>query len=140
MAAANKFQNFVEAIGKGYHNLDNGSNLRVLLTNSVPLATNTVRADLIELTTGNGYTQDSHTVASTDYEQVSGTATLTGSNVVFTASGGSIGPFRYVVLYDTSSTTLTDALILWWDYGSAITLLTGETFTVDFSGGILTLA
>ena len=60
----------------------------------------------------------------------------------WTAAGGSIGPFRYAVLYNDSPTSPADPLIGWWDYGSSITLATGETFTVDFdpTSGVLTLA
>nr|NIV10979.1 hypothetical protein [Fodinibius sp.] len=42
----------------------------------------------------------------------------------------------FVVLYN--DTHASDALIGWWDYGSAITLQDGETFTVDFGTEILT--
>jgi hypothetical protein len=73
------------------------------------------------------------------YSQTSGLGALTGTDVVWTAADGSFGPFRYVVLYNDSTTVKTDPLIGYWDYGSEITVLTGETFTVDFSTNILTL-
>lgn len=141
MASFNKFNQFVEDVGKGVHNLATGS-LKVLLTNTAPAASNAVKADLTEISAGNGYTAGGSAAASPAYAQTSGTAKLTATDVVFTASGGSIGPFRYAVLYNDTPTSPADPLIGWWDYGSAVTLATGETFTVDFDGtnGILTLA
>jgi hypothetical protein len=61
---------------------------------------------------------------------------------VFTASGGSVGPFRYVVIYNDSATSPVDALVCFFDYGSAVTLADTETFTFDFDGtnGLFTLA
>jgi hypothetical protein len=69
-------------------------------------------------------------------------AKLVLADVVFTASGGSVGPFRYAVLYDDTQTSPAKPLIAWWDYGSSITLADTETFTVDFDGtnGVLQLA
>ena len=71
-----------------------------------------------------------------------GTAKVTGTDIVFTAAGGSIGPLRYAVLYNDSPTSPAKPLIAWWDYGSSITLNDQETLTVDFDGtnGILTVA
>lgn len=141
MAAANKFQQFVEDLAKKVHNLDSDT-LKVLLTNTAPVATNAVKADLTEISAGNGYSAGGTAVANQDAEQTTGTLKLVGDDVVFTASGGSIGPFRYVVLYNDTPTSPADPLILWWDYGSSITLASGETFTVDFdaTNGILTIA
>jgi hypothetical protein len=138
MAAFNKFQNFVQNIGRGICNL-NSDVLKDMLTNTAPVATNAVKADLTEISAGNGYTAGGTTVGSTAYSQTTGTGTLTGSNVVFTATGA-VGPFRYVTQYDDTPTSPADPLIGWWDYGSSISLANGETFTVDHSGGILTLA
>lgn len=140
MAAFNKFQQFVEDMGKGVHNLDTGT-LKIMLTNTAPVATNSVKADLVDISAGNGYSAGGSAAASPDYEHTTGTAKLTATDVVFTAAGGTIGPFRYAVLYNDTPTSPADPLIGWWDYGSAITLNDGETFTVDFdaSAGILTL-
>lgn len=140
MAALSKFRQFVEDLGKKVHNL-NADTLKVLLTNIVPVNTNAVKADLTEIGAGNGYAAGGTAVGSTAYAQTAGVGKLSGNDVVFTASGGNIGPFRYVVLYNDTPTSPADPLIAWGDYGSSITLADTETFTVDFDGsaGILTL-
>lgn len=141
MASFNKFNQFVGDVGAKVHNL-NADTLKILLTNTAPAATNAVKADLTEISAGNGYTAGGTAVGSSAYSQTSGTGKLTGNDVVFTASGGSIGPFRYAVLYNDTPTSPADPLIGWWDYGSAVTLQNGETFTVDLdqTNGILTIA
>ena len=141
MAAFNKFQQFAEDLGKKVHNLD-ADTLKILLSNAAPdAAADAVRADLTsELSTGGGYTSGGAALSSVDYEQTGGTAALSATDLVFTASGGTIGPFRYAVLYNDTPTSPADPLIGWWDYGSSITLADGETFTVDFGSNILTIA
>jgi hypothetical protein len=113
--------------------------LKVMLTNSAPVATNTVKANLTEISAGNGYTAGGTQAVVSSSSQTSGTYKLVLNDVVFTATGA-IGPFRYVVLY--SDTAANDELIGWWDYGSSISLAIYETFTVDFDGsaGALTVA
>lgn len=138
MAAFNKFNQFVEDLGLGVHNLDTGA-IKVYLSNATPSASaDAVKADLAEISAGNGYTSGGHD-ATAVWTETSGTATLAGTDIVITASGGSIGPFRYAVLYNDTPTSPADPLIGWWDYGSSITVLDGETFTVDFGASILTL-
>lgn len=137
MAVLTKFYQFVEDLGLGVHNLDTGV-LKVMLTNSAPLVTNTVKVNLTEITAGNGYTAGG-TDATCVWSETTGTASLTGTDVVFTAAGGTIGPFRYAVLYNDTPTAPADPLICFWDYGSSITLAIGETFTVDFAATIATL-
>jgi len=143
MAAYNKFQNFVQDLAEKVHNLS-ADQVEVYLSNATPSASlDAVKADLAEIATGNGYTGPVDT--QNTGAEASGTYTLTGTKVVITAAGGSIGPFQYVVLMNTTPTSPLDPLIGWWDYGSALTLLDGETFSIKFNssettGTILTVA
>lgn len=138
MPSFQKFNAFVADIGLKKHNL-NADTMKVMLTNTAPVATNAVLADLTEIAAGNGYTAGGTASASNTYTQTSGTAKLISNDVVFTATG-SLGPARYAVYYN--STASGGPLVGFWDYGSSITLAAGETLTVDLDGtnGVLTLA
>lgn len=140
MASFNKFQQFVEDLGKGVHQLHAaGHTLKVYLSNTTPdTAADAVKADLAEITNENGYTAPVD--IQNDYTETTGTGTMTGVDVTITASGGTVGPFRYVVLYNDTPTSPADPLVAWWDYGTSITLADGESFTVDFGASVLTLA
>lgn len=127
MAAFNKFNAFVQDLGRKVHNL-NSDTLKVALTNTAPIAANAVLADITQITAANGYSSGGTAMGSTSYAQAAGVAKLAGANVVFTASGGSIGPLRYAVLYN--STAAGGPLIGWWDYGSSVTITDTNTFTV----------
>ena len=139
MATFNKFNAFVENVAEKVHNLG-ADTLKVMLTNSAPVATNSVFADLTEIAAGNGYTAGGTAATISTSAQTSGTYKLVLADVVFTATGA-VGPFRYVVLYNDTPTSPADPLIGWYDYGSSISLANTETFTVDFDGsaGVLTL-
>ncbi len=142
MASFSKFNQFVEDVAKKVHNL-NADTLKVMLTNTAPVATNAVKADLTEIAAGNGYTAGGNTAAFTSGAQTSGTYKLVVADpAVWTAAGGTIGPLRYAALYNDTPTSPAKPLIGWWDYGSSITLQVGETFTVDLdqTNGVLTLA
>lgn len=138
MASYVKYQDFVEQLCKGVHQLHAaGHTLKVALTNTAPnVATHALLGDITELGAGNGYSAGGSDVQN-DLSETTGTATVSAVDVVFTASGGSIGPFRYVVLYNDTPASPLDPLIAYWDYGSSITLLDGETLTVDFAGNSL---
>lgn len=143
MATYVKHDQFVEDVAEKVHNLGTDA-LKVLLVNSpAPAAGDSVKADLTEITAQNGYTAGGEAVTVTTSAQSSGTYTLAANQVVFTASGGAFGPFRYPVLYNDDPTSPADPLIGSWDYGSSISLNSGETFTVKFSdaspGTILTI-
>lgn len=142
-AAYNKFQDFSQQLVKGTHNFTTHV-FKVALTNTAPAAAQTS----LDVVTNNpppasasGYSAQTTTVTEAD---VAGTTTVQGTQVVFTAAGGQIGPFRYAILYNTSSAAPTNAMVAWWDYGSSITLNDTETFTFTFNnaspGTILTLA
>ncbi len=138
MASFNKFNCFVADVANKVHNLGSDT-LKVLLTNSAPSASNTVKADLTEISPGNGYSAGGMTAAITSSAQVSGTYKLVpGTDPAITASGA-VGPFQYAVLYNDTSAS--DSLIGWWDRSTPLTLANGDTFTVDLdaTNGILQL-
>jgi hypothetical protein len=142
VVAYNKFQDFVEQLVLARHDFGaSGHVFRVYLSNATPSASaDAVKADLAEIGGGNGYTAGGADVQNT-VSETSGTATIGATDVQYTASGGSIGPFQYVVLYNDTQTSPADPLVAWWDYGSALTLLDGESFTIDFgSNSLFTLA
>lgn len=144
MATFQKFNSFVEALAEKKHNLG-ADTLKVMLTNTAPLATDTQYAmpggiSGNEVANGNGYTTGGNTAAVTTSGQTGGTYKLVlGDPATWTATGGTVGPFRYAVLYNDTATN--KELIGFWDYGSSITLAAGESFAVDFdpATGVLTI-
>lgn len=136
MATFTKFQPFVEKLAEKAHNLGSDQ-LVVALTNSAPSAANGVLADITQIS----YTNcSSRNITTSSSAQTSGTYKLVLTDLVLTASGGTVGPFRYVVIYNDTATN--DELIGYYDYGSSITLNSGETLTIDFDGtnGLLQIA
>lgn len=138
-SAFNKFNQFTDNILAAIINFSTDS-FKVLLTNTLPVATNAVKADLTDISAGNGYVAGGSAAAMT-LSTSGGIAKVTATDTVFTAAGGTIGPFRYAAYYDDTPTSPAKPLVGWYDYGSAITLNDGETFTVhpDPSAGLLTV-
>jgi hypothetical protein len=139
MAAFNKFNQFVADVANKVHNLGSDT-LKVMLSNTAPAATNAVKTDITEIAAGNGYTAGGTQATLVSSAQSGGTYTLKLNNVTFTAAGGSIGPFRYCVLYN--ATAASGNLIGWYDYGTALTVTSGNAFQVQFdpTNGVLQLA
>jgi len=141
MAAFTKFNTFVEALAEKAHNLG-ADTLRIALSNTSPTAatdTGFLPGSLHPApAAANGYSATQATISSS--AQTTGTYKLVLADVVFTATAGGIGPFRYAILYNDTATS--KELIGFYDYGSSITLASGETFTVDFdpTNGVLTIA
>ena len=104
------------------------------LTNTAPTTATTAYNSGTDLATANGYTAGGQAIASNAFSQTSGTATLTGSNVVWTATGA-IGPFRYTPLYN--NTAGGKNAIGWYDYGASVSLSSTETFTINITSGVL---
>lgn len=132
MATYNKFNNFTDYLvgnrsGQSIKVITD--TFKVMLTNTVPVATNTKYSDVsgTELASGNGYTTGG-TASAVTANNTTGTETVVAADVTFTATG-SMGPFRYAIFYDTTPTD--EPLICWFDYGSGVTLSSGETFTVE---------
>jgi len=140
LAAYNKFNQFVQDLATKVHNL-NSDTLKIALTNTAPAATNAILSDITEIGAGNGYTTGGLTATFSSGAQTSGTYKLVLADVTFTASGGSFNTFRYAVLYNATQTTPNKPLICWFDYGAAVTLTSGNSFTVDLdqANGLFTL-
>lgn len=136
MATFTKLNKFPLNLGNKVFNLGSDT-IKVALTNTIPtVSTANQLSDITEIS----YTNlSSRTVTTTSFTQTSGTAKLILADLVLTASGA-VGPFQYVVLYDDTATN--KELIGFYDYGSALTLANGDTFTIDFDGsaGVLTIA
>ena len=138
MAAFNKCFPFVENLAEKVHNLGADA-LTYALTNTAPTTATALLSEITQIS----YTFCSARVpAITSSAQTAGTYKLVLADLVLTASGGTVGPFRYAVLYNDTPTSPLDPVIGWYDYGSSITLADAETFTLDAdpSAGLLTVA
>jgi hypothetical protein len=139
-ATFNKINVFVQNLGLKTESLGAAADvIKIMLTDTAPVATNTVKANITQISGTNGYTTDGNVCTVTSWTQTSGTLKwIVGSPTLWTAAGGTIGPFRYAVIYDFT----TGNLIGWYDYTAEITLQIGDTFTVtlDAVNGVLQIA
>ena len=132
MATFNKHNAWVEYMVEGAN--IGSDQFVVYLTNTLPTASNSVLADITQIT----YTNcSSRNLTTSTSSQTSGTHTLVLNDLTLTASGGSVGPFRYVGIYD--DTVASDPLVGWYDYGSSITLADTETLLIDFGASVLSI-
>jgi len=136
MATFNKINDFVV---NAVHNMDLESDqITVALSNTAPSAETTdpttdgngVLANVTEIAYTNCSTRNVTTSSST---QTSGTYKLVLDDITLTATGGDVGPFRYVYIYNDTVATPADPLIGYYDYGLSLTLNDGDSFTLDFS-------
>lgn len=136
MATYVKFQPFSEAVAEKVHNLGSDQ-LKIALTNVAPNATDATLSQITEIAYTNLSTRNITTSTSA---QSSGTYKLVLADLTLTSTGGTTGPFRYVVIYNDTSAS--DNLIAYYDYGSSLTLQDGDAITLDFdaSTGVLTIA
>jgi hypothetical protein len=134
MAAYVKFNSFVEAMAEKVHNLG-ADTITVALSNSAPNASTYTQLSQVTQISYTNCSSRVVTVASSS--QTAGTYSLVVNDLVLTASG-TVGPFQYVIVYNDTATN--DELICYFDHGSAVTLATGETYTIDFGATLFTLA
>lgn len=130
-ASFNYINSVTENLAEKVYNLGSDT-LKLLLTNAAPVASNTVKANLTEIAAGNGYSAGGITLTVSASSQTSGDYKLVIADGTLTASGGVIGPFQYLALYDDTATN--DELLGWWDYGSALTLNDGDVLNLNFDG------
>ena len=135
MAAFIKVDDFQLQLANGVHDFD-AHTFKLALTDTAP--TPGTDQSYLEATTApdpaaaNGYTALGHTLSVTTTE-AAGVSSIKADEIVYTATAGGIGPFRYVLMYNDTATTPVDALVGYWDYGSSITLADTETFTATFN-------
>ena len=134
MATYTKVNSFVEALAEKVHNLGSDT-LKVALTNTAPTAAGTTK--LADLTGGITTGFDGMTITTSSSGQSSGTYKLVLTDLTMTATG-SVGPFRYVVIYNDSATN--KEVICFFDYGSEVTLAKDDTFKLDFGDQLFSLA
>lgn len=139
MASYNKFNSFPGQLLRAVHNFATHT-FKVALTNTAPVATNQNIGDITQVAATGGYASGGYVLDSVTITESNGTAKVSIADEVITAAGGTIGPFRYAVAYN--STAVNGPLICFYDYGSSVTLADGESFTLDFDGanGVFTLA
>lgn len=140
MAAFNKINSYSLEQLKGTHQFGTHT-FKSYLSNGTPVATNTIKTDIADITAANGYAGPSTLTVSTAAVSGTNNKASVDSDVTITATGA-VGPFRHVVMYNDTPTTPLDPLIAWWDYGSSISLANTETFTEDFdqTNGVIQIA
>lgn len=136
MASYNKYHQTIADVFNKKHDFS-ADTFKYALTNTAPSNADNTLAEVSEISSGNGYSAGGTQVVITSSTQTGGTLSVVPSaDVVFTASGGSIGPFQYVAFYN--STPAGGLTVSYFDRGSAVTLLDGETFTVDVQATLFT--
>jgi len=150
MAVFNKLNGFVEHLAEKVHNLGSDQ-LVVALSNTAPGSETTpptgstaacILANVSQISYTNLTGATPRNITTISSAQTSGTYKLDLTDLTLTTGAGSVGPFRYIYLYNSSATSPTNPLIGYYDYGSNLTLNAGESLTIDFDNvnGALTLA
>jgi hypothetical protein len=132
MVDFNKFNSFIEAVFEKKHDFSSDT-FKLILTNVAPVATNTQKSNLTEISAGSGYTAGGAAVTITSSSQSSGTYSWVITSDITWINSGTIGPFQYATLYNDTATN--DELVGWWDYGSPLTMaVIGDRFIADIGG------
>jgi len=138
MAVFTKFNPLVEALAEGVHNWQTDT-LAVALTASAPTNNSSLLSSISQISYSSiqdGTTTGRNLTGITS-SQTSGVYTLDAADLVLTATD-TVPAFRYIVLYN--DTAASDPLIGYYDCGTTVNLLNGETFTIVWDPtGILTL-
>ncbi len=136
MASYGKFNQTVEDWQEGVYTSSTDQFTVALTTNAnAPVATNSVLADLTEIS----YTNlSSRNLTTSSSGQTSGTFTQLFTDLVLTASGA-VATFRHLTIYNNTPTSPADPLLSRYDFGSDLTLASGETLTMDFTTSTYTV-
>ena len=136
MANYTKFQQFVEDLAHGVHNFDSDT-IKVALSSAGNAPSASAHVKLADITTIATTNLDSVTLTVSSSSQTSGTYKLVVADKTLTATGD-VPAFRYAIIYN--DTAANDELICFFDYGSEVTLASGDTFKLDFGSELFSLA
>ena len=103
---------------------------KIALTNASAVAKTSFVAGTDDLATGNGYTAGGNAATVATSAQTGGVYKLVLNSPATWTASGTIGPFQYAVLWDVTQ----GVPIGQWDYGSPVTMASGDTFTVTLDG------
>lgn len=125
MAAYIKATAGVEALLEGMN--AGTDSWKVALSNATPAGMTTFTPGTTDLATANGYTAGGNAATTSTSSQTGGVFKLVLADPAVWTATGAVGPFQYAILWNAT----TNQVIGGWDYGSAVTLQNGDTFTVD---------
>jgi hypothetical protein len=136
-----KVNDFVDQLCRGVHDFS-GDTFKIGLTNIDPTSAATDFNALTEITAQNGYVAGGTALTGVTLVETAGVVTFDANNVVFTAAGGSFGPFQYCVLMNATPSAggLVYPIVGYFDYAAALTLNDTETFTVNVTTNIFTMS
>lgn len=136
MATFTFFDSFKQELGEGTIDLNNDT-FRIALSDTAPsVANDETFSDITEISSGNGYAAGGGTLQNVTWQETSGGSGIwrfSADDFTFTASGGSIGPFRYIIIYSDTPLSPGNPLVGYLDNGSSLTLQDGNQFTVDIT-------
>lgn len=136
MATYTKFQCFVEDLAYGVHNFDSDT-IKVALSNASNAPSASAHVKLADITTIAATNLGDLSLSVLSSHQTAGTYKLVVADKTLTATGA-VPAFRYVIIYNDTATD--DPLICFFDYGSEVTLASGDTFKLDFGSELFSLA
>lgn len=136
--SAVKINLFVQNLARKVLNLNSDTIKLALFTSATAVVATddfyqaTLGGGAAEVASGNGYTTGGNSGGAGITSNSSGTETLKTTSAITTWTASSSGfSFRYLYLYD--DTSVTDKGIVFWDYGSSLSLsgTNGDTFTAS---------
>ena len=136
MATYTKFQQFVEDLAHGVHNFDTNT-IKVALSSAANAPSASADAVLADITTIAATNLGDLSLSVSSSSQTTGTYKLIVADKTLTATGA-VPAFQYVIIYNDTATN--KELICFFDYGTEVTLASGDTFKLDFGDELFSLA
>ena len=150
MVATTKIPDFIEGALEAEHNIG-ADTLQIALSITAPASESSNPT-----VTGNGVLANVTQIAYTNYTdslgtprvldgvtsvESGGTYTFDASDFSITASGGAIANFRYIYIFNQTSVTPDDQLVLLIDLETTVALADASSININFNAsGIITIA